>query len=195
MTKGNAQVKEATARSRGKGKGDDGKAKENRKYAASKAEKKRRIKKALEYLISSDSEASFSSDEDESTSESEQEDDEVVRNNGAAEKARATTQEAAVKEKEASEPLNEDDYEEQRAYSKNHFYRHVLREQYPDRLKIKPDKAFSADDCAILANLEARQHALRYHPLQAEFCNATGRMLPLDFIKAKVESSRPRLSS
>ena len=194
MTKGNAQVKEATARSRGKGKGDDGKAKENRKYAASKAEKKRRIKKALEYLVSSDSEASFSSDEDESTSESEQEDDEVVRNNGAAEKARATTQEAAVKEKEASEPLNEDDYEEQRAYSKNHFYRHVLREQYPDRLKIKPDKAFSADDCAILANLEARQHALKYHYLQADFCNATGRMLPLALLREQVQSARPRSS-
>ena len=190
MTKGNAQMK---AKAKGKGKSGQ-KEKGKAKKGGSRAEKKRRIKKALEYLIASDSEASFSSDDDESTSESEQEDGEAARND-AGKKARAAQPAVVEEEKEPADPVNGYDHEEQRAYSRDYFHRHVLREQYPDRLKITPDRAFSADDCAILANLEARQHALRYHHLQADFCNATGRMLPLDFIKAKVESARPRLSS
>ena len=199
MTKGKSQ-KQVKAKVKAKG-GEKGKGKPQN--VESLAERKRKVKKALEYLISSDSEATLSSSSSDEESSSESEEEYVIDDGGRDRTKKKNTQAAqyapAAQYPPAemgppSAPPGEYDYEEQRAHSKDYFYRHVLREQYPDRLKIKPNRLFDADDCDLLATLEARQHALKYHYLQADFCNATGRMLPLALLREQVQSARPRSS-
>ncbi|RYP24463.1 hypothetical protein DL765_000483 [Monosporascus sp. GIB2] len=136
--------------------------------------RKRRGRKVVLYIPDSDSsESSEENEESASPSGSDEED----------EKPEYTAEE----EDSSSRAF---DFPEEYARSKEYFYRHVLAGLYPDRLRIEPDGEFwSADDCAVLATLEARQRALRWKHLQSEFHNATGRMVPLDLLKAKVESA------
>ncbi|RYO94821.1 hypothetical protein DL763_003925 [Monosporascus cannonballus] len=183
------QQQEEKGKDRSKREGDEGNSNKKEK------KRKRRGRKVVLYIPDSDS--SESSEESSSSSGSDEEDekdekdgkdekdekDEKEEKDEKAEKA----EDAAKEEDSSSRPF---DFPEEYARSKEYFYRHVLAELYPDRLRIEPDGEFwSADDCAVLATLEARQRALRWKHLQSEFHNATGRMVPLDLLKAKVESA------
>ena len=218
-----------------------GKGKDKDEYVIeSLSQRKRKFKKALEYLSSTDYVYTFASSSDEESDDdegdesseeesseeesSEEESSEVdsseedsseeesssdssdeyitKRHRGTKQKTRATKHAPRPArlpappstELEPAGPSRPYSYEDEQAYSKNFFHRHVLSEMYPDKLKIKPNRAFDADDCALIANLEARQHALKYHYLQAEFCNVTGRMVPLEALRDTIESARPRKS-
>ena len=76
--------------------------------------------------------------------------------------------------------------------SSAHFYEHVLASQFPPRRGFAADSAWSAQDCRILAVIEAKYDALRYQQYQSDFFNATGRMVPAYLIRAKMDrDARP----
>ncbi|KAI0408245.1 hypothetical protein F4802DRAFT_458923 [Xylaria palmicola] len=56
---------------------------------------------------------------------------------------------------------------------------------YPDRKALRPDRFYSESDCRVLAGLEARHRALKWLHIQADFRNATGRMVEADMLRAK----------
>ncbi|RYP01164.1 hypothetical protein DL764_006287 [Monosporascus ibericus] len=164
--KGKQQQQQEKEKDESKRKGDEGK--------KNKKKRKRKGRKVVLYIPDSDS------------SESSEENEESASSSG-----------SDVQDEKPGDAAKEDDYSsspfdfpEEHARSKEYFYRHVLRGMYPVQLRIEPDGEFwSADDCRVLATLEARQRALRWEHLQSEFHNATGRMVPLDLLKAKVESA------
>ncbi|RYP42415.1 hypothetical protein DL767_000337 [Monosporascus sp. MG133] len=166
--KGKQQQQQEKEKDKSKRKSDEG----NNK----KKKRKRKGRKIVLYIPDSDSSESSEENEESTPSGSDEEDQKDEK-----------PEDAAKEEDHPPLPFN---FPEEHARSKEYFYRHVLRGLYPDRLRIEPDGEFwSADDCAILATLEARQRALRWEHLQSEFHNATGRMVPLDLLKAKVESA------
>lgn len=66
------------------------------------------------------------------------------------------------------------------------YWIHVLGHTFPPRRGFVPDAAWSAADCRILAVIESKYDALRYKQYQADFFNATGRMVSADLIRAKM---------
>ncbi|RYP48874.1 hypothetical protein DL769_011151 [Monosporascus sp. CRB-8-3] len=169
------QQQQEKGKDKSKREGDEG---NNEKKKKKKKKRKRKGRKVVLYIPDSDS--SESSDENEESASSSGSDEEDEKDE--------KPEDAAKEEDSPSPPF---DFPEEYARSKEYFYRHVLAGLYPDRLRIEPDgKFWSADDCAVLATLEARQRALRWQHLQSEFHNATGRMVPLDLLKAKVESAK-----
>ncbi|RYP91453.1 hypothetical protein DL770_002392 [Monosporascus sp. CRB-9-2] len=163
------QQQQEKEKDKSKRKGDEG---NNNK----KKKRKGKGRKVVLYIPDSDSSESSEESEGSASSGSDEED-----------KKDEKPEDAAKEEDSSSLPF---DFPEEHARNKEYFYRHVLGGLYPDRLRIEPDGEFwSADDCAVLATLEARQRALRWEHLQSEFYNATGRMVPLGLLKAKVESA------
>ncbi|RYP77130.1 hypothetical protein DL771_001420 [Monosporascus sp. 5C6A] len=165
------QQQQGKEKDESKREGDEGNNKRKKK------KRKRKGRKVVLYIPDSDSsESSEENEESGSISGGDKKDEKDEK-----------PEDAAKEDDSSSVPF---DFPEEHARSKEYFYRHVLAGLYPDQLRIEPDGEFwSADDCAILATLEARQRALRWERLQSEFHNATGRMLPLDLLKAKVESA------
>lgn len=56
--------------------------------------------------------------------------------------------------------------------------------------KIKPDDNFSLLDCRVLGLLSAKRKADRWLELQSSFYNATGRMVPLELLRYKIEEAK-----
>ena len=56
---------------------------------------------------------------------------------------------------------------------------------YPAEAALVPDAQWSRADCEVLAALDAKHCADRWLELQAGFYNATGRMVPLEVLRAK----------
>ncbi|KAI0977416.1 hypothetical protein F4678DRAFT_13816 [Xylaria arbuscula] len=83
-------------------------------------------------------------------------------------------------EVEAEEDLVAELWEQRR-----YFYDTVHVERYPDQKLLRPDRFYSESDCRILAGLEARYRADKWLHIQADFCNATGRMVDGSILKAK----------
>ncbi|KAI1853418.1 hypothetical protein JX265_012709 [Neoarthrinium moseri] len=81
----------------------------------------------------------------------------------------------------------ETDSEEERAAHKSFIYHEYLSELYPDQKTYMPDKFWTANDCKTLAVIEAKYEALKHKHIQAEFFNATGRMISTEIIKHKLE--------
>lgn len=68
----------------------------------------------------------------------------------------------------------------------------ILSGLYDDAFakKIKPDDNFSPLDCRVLGLLSSKRKADRWLELQASFFNATGRMVPVELLRHKVEEAK-----
>ncbi|KAI8951321.1 hypothetical protein F4801DRAFT_294248 [Xylaria longipes] len=75
----------------------------------------------------------------------------------------------------------EAEYWAQRRY----IYDTQYGELYPDQKVLRADRFYSESDCRVLAGLEARYRANKWLYIQADFCNATGRMVQAEILKAK----------
>jgi hypothetical protein len=73
--------------------------------------------------------------------------------------------------------------EKQRRYLQDHIY----KEMYPAEIHPKPDAYLGKRDCDILASIDSKYKKSRWLEMQANFYNATGRMIPLEAIRARCE--------
>ncbi|KAM0251024.1 hypothetical protein ACHAP5_001904 [Fusarium lateritium] len=73
--------------------------------------------------------------------------------------------------------------EKQRNYLQDHIY----KEMYPAEIHPKPDAYLGKRDCDILASLDSKYKKSRWLEMQANFYNVTGRMVPLEAIRARCE--------
>ncbi|KAM0340025.1 hypothetical protein ACHAPQ_001299 [Fusarium lateritium] len=73
--------------------------------------------------------------------------------------------------------------EKQRKYLQDHIY----KEMYPAEIHPKPDAYLGKRDCDILASLDSKYKKSRWLEMQANFYNVTGRMVPLEAIRARCE--------
>jgi hypothetical protein len=60
---------------------------------------------------------------------------------------------------------------------------------YPPAVTLKPDAQWSQADCELLAMLDSRHSINRWLELQAGFYTATGRMVPVELLKAKMDEA------
>ncbi|KFA62636.1 hypothetical protein S40285_10284 [Stachybotrys chlorohalonatus IBT 40285] len=72
--------------------------------------------------------------------------------------------------------------------------KHVWKELYPHddggdgaAARHRPDAAFGRSDCEVLAAVESRYQRSKWLEMQANFFNVTGRLVPLEAIRAKCE--------
>lgn len=82
-----------------------------------------------------------------------------------------------------------DDSEGERAEQKRFLYHEYWSELYPKQKTYKPDRHWTEGDCKVLAVIEAKDEALKYKRMQADFFNATGRMVSEEIIKHKMQKS------
>jgi hypothetical protein len=82
------------------------------------------------------------------------------------------------------------DHDTEREEQKRFMYHEYWSEMYPAQKMYKSDKFWSEDDCKVLAVIEAKDKALKYKRIQAEFFNATGRMISDEVIKFKMQQGR-----
>jgi hypothetical protein len=68
---------------------------------------------------------------------------------------------------------------------RRYFYDNVQHGMYPNQKVLRPDRFFSESDCRVLSGLEARFRANKWLHIQADFCNATGRMVDAEVLKRK----------
>lgn len=73
--------------------------------------------------------------------------------------------------------------EKQRKYLQDHIY----KEMYPAEIHPEPDAYIGKRDCDILASLDSKYKKSRWLEMQANFYNVTGRMVPLEAIRARCE--------
>ncbi|KAI9158799.1 hypothetical protein HJFPF1_06797 [Paramyrothecium foliicola] len=67
--------------------------------------------------------------------------------------------------------------------------KHIWSRLYPSSVRPRPDDYFDEADCAVLAAVHGRHTHARWLEMQANFYNATGRMVPLDVIRARCEGA------
>ncbi|GAP89117.2 hypothetical protein SAMD00023353_0902270 [Rosellinia necatrix] len=84
---------------------------------------------------------------------------------------------------EAEEAAAAAKYWEGRCYVYDALHTHL----YPDQKALRPDLFYSERDCRVLAGLEARYRANKWLSIQADFCNATGRMVHANILQTKFE--------
>jgi hypothetical protein len=85
-------------------------------------------------------------------------------------------------------PPSEGELEAQREY----IYSHVFGPLYGNEAAggLSPDGSLSARDCYVLRVLDSKHKVERWLRLQAAFFNATGRMVPVELLQAKLEQTR-----
>lgn len=74
----------------------------------------------------------------------------------------------------------------QKAFLTSHIHSHL----YPPSIAPAPDAHFSQRDCDVLASADSRYKRARWLEMQANFFNVTGRMVPLEIIRNKVQGAR-----
>lgn len=157
----------------GKGKGKSksgGKSKKAATKSNSKPHTKSKSKKEKNRNVDSDS-SSNSDDEEEGEEEEEEEDKEEG-------------EEEQDGDEEAEDP-------EAEYWAQRHFiYDTLYGNMYPDQKALRPDRFYSESDCRVLAGLEARYRANKWLYIQADFCNATGRMVEAELLRAKFYEDR-----
>ncbi|KAI2643535.1 hypothetical protein GGS21DRAFT_542308 [Xylaria nigripes] len=84
----------------------------------------------------------------------------------------------------SSEVTQEDSLETYWAH-RRYVYDIVQGEMFPNQKVLRPDANYTESDCRILAGLEARYRAQKWLQIQADFCNATGRMVDEQLLRAK----------
>ncbi|KAK6216235.1 hypothetical protein LQW54_003809 [Pestalotiopsis sp. IQ-011] len=82
-----------------------------------------------------------------------------------------------------------DDSEGEREEQKRFLYHEYWSELYPKQKTYEPDRHWTEGDCKVLAVIEAKDEALKYKRMQADFFNATGRMVSEEIIKHKMQKS------
>ncbi|EEU44616.1 uncharacterized protein NECHADRAFT_84575 [Fusarium vanettenii 77-13-4] len=65
--------------------------------------------------------------------------------------------------------------------------RHLHKLLYPPEIHPQPDKDFCKKDCELLGSIDAKYKKSRWLEMQANFYNVTGRLIPLETIRAKCE--------
>ncbi|KAI1487582.1 hypothetical protein F5X96DRAFT_686774 [Biscogniauxia mediterranea] len=86
----------------------------------------------------------------------------------------------------SSSDEDEDPNAEHRAQQR-YLYHEIYGAMFPGQRALRPDAAWSADDCRTLAVLEARRRHLWWEFLQSDFYNATGRVVDAEVLRAKFE--------
>ncbi|RGP60699.1 hypothetical protein FLONG3_10755 [Fusarium longipes] len=81
--------------------------------------------------------------------------------------------------------LGYDDAE--RRQQMDYLYNEIYGDMYPADVHPNPDARLSQRDCEILATIDSKYTRSRWLEIQANFCNVTGRMIPLEAIKDKFE--------
>lgn len=79
------------------------------------------------------------------------------------------------------------DSDGEREEQKRFLYHEYWSELYPKQKTYKPDRHWTEGDCKVLAVIEAKDEALKYKRMQADFFNATGRMISEEIIKHKMQ--------
>lgn len=69
---------------------------------------------------------------------------------------------------------------------------HIYADLYPAAIHPEPDAYLSKRDCELLAAIDSKQKCSRWLEMQANFFNVTGRMVPLDAIRARCERAEER---
>lgn len=67
------------------------------------------------------------------------------------------------------------------------MHNHIDSVLYPSTIFPEPDEYFTQRDCDVLAAIDSKYKQGKFLEMQANFCNATGRMIPLGVIKDKCE--------
>ncbi|KAI0514425.1 hypothetical protein F5B22DRAFT_647737 [Xylaria bambusicola] len=104
-------------------------------------------------------------------------------------KKRKVTVTFASSSSDSSDSCSEATDDEAQEYYESRRYQAdtVYAQMYPDQKTLKPDRFYSESDCRVLAGLEARYRANKWLHIQADFCNATGRMVEAEILKAKFD--------
>ncbi|KAI0546873.1 hypothetical protein F4679DRAFT_398945 [Xylaria curta] len=85
----------------------------------------------------------------------------------------------------SSDEDDDDDPDVEYWAQRRYIYDTLYGGMYPDQKVLRPDRFYSESDCRVLAGLEARYRANKWLHIQADFCNATGRMVEAEILKAK----------
>lgn len=90
-------------------------------------------------------------------------------------------------EEDEEEEVEEDAGDTEAEYwaQRRYIYESLYRDMYSEQKALRPDRFYSESDCRVLAGLEARYRANKWLYIQADFCNATGRMVEAEILRAK----------
>ncbi|KAI0810646.1 hypothetical protein GGR55DRAFT_118593 [Xylaria sp. FL0064] len=109
-------------------------------------------------------------------------------------KGASTSDSSSISENGGEETESEEDEEEDEEnlaaefWAQRRFlYDTMFGDMYPDQKVLRADRFYSESDCRVLAGIEARYRANKWLHIQADFCNATGRMVAAEILKAKFE--------
>ncbi|KAK3181085.1 hypothetical protein K4F52_007626 [Lecanicillium sp. MT-2017a] len=72
---------------------------------------------------------------------------------------------------------------------RRYWLKHISSNLYPPYVELEADACFSQRDCEILKTLDSQYRKCRWLEIQANFYNATGRMIPLERIRTKLEQA------
>jgi hypothetical protein len=91
---------------------------------------------------------------------------------------------------------NDDDDDEEQQQQARYLHTHIWKNLYPPTsgAKYVPTRYFGQSDCEVLAAVESKHRASKWLEMQANFYNVTGRLLPLDVIRAKCERAEGRIA-
>lgn len=82
------------------------------------------------------------------------------------------------------------DHEAEREEQRRFVYHDYWSELYPDQKTYAADSHWTEGDCKVLAVIEAKDEALKFKRIQADFFNATGRMISDEIIKFKLQQAQ-----
>ncbi|KAF4989184.1 hypothetical protein FGRMN_9285 [Fusarium graminum] len=94
-------------------------------------------------------------------------------------------QEASAGTSDSSSRLGYGDPEKQKQMK--YLQDHIYKEMYPPDIHPKPDAYLGKRDCDLLATIDSKYKKSRWLEMQANFYNVTGRMVPLEAIRARCE--------
>ncbi|KAF4585447.1 myb-like DNA-binding domain-containing protein [Ophiocordyceps camponoti-floridani] len=81
---------------------------------------------------------------------------------------------------------------EQARQDSRYLHNHIRRDLYPSEIDPEPDEFFGEHDCDVLASVHSRHEQAKWLEMQANFVNATGRMIPLWVFRDKCEAAKRR---
>ncbi|KAF5671525.1 hypothetical protein FHETE_4095 [Fusarium heterosporum] len=93
--------------------------------------------------------------------------------------------EASAETSDSSSRLGYGDPEKQKQMK--YLQDHIYKEMYPPEIHLKPDTYLGKRDCDLLATIDSKYKKSRWLEMQANFYNVTGRMVPLEAIRARCE--------
>lgn len=69
-----------------------------------------------------------------------------------------------------------------------HIQQQIRNNLHPAYLGLDPESRFMKQDCKVLAEVEDKMQRGKWLEMQANFSNATGKMVPLSIIRARCEA-------